>query len=160
MRRHTAIAGAGVLALVGAALASDVPGPDALLDRLRHEHHGVRWDPDSGVAADLDGDGRADAAVLGVAGERVIVAVGTTPIGVEMRVQYLEFPVSGSAALGVCRLPVRLVREPQACALDDAPLPGCRMLPGAAGLALEDGECDAVHLYWDHDAQRVAVWRR
>jgi hypothetical protein len=60
----------------------------------------------------------------------------------------------------VCQFPVHLTAEPLDCKPDGASLPGCKQLPGTLQLVIDDGECDAIRVYWDHDKRTLNWWRR
>jgi len=74
--------------------------------------------------------------------------------------QTLEFGVASGAQDAVCALPVALSTSPSSCDADGRALPGCVAMPGTLHLSIDDGACDAIHLYWNHDAGRMAWWRR
>ena len=142
------------LALLLAAATATLPAQS--LRALRAAAPQVKWDTIA-VRGDFDGDGKTDEAYLGRANGRVYlgIVVRTAP-----KPQLLDFAISPSVQQGVCHEPVTLTLE----ALDYdpgevGPLPGFRRSKDATGLRLDDDACDAVHLYWDHDAHRMAWWR-
>jgi hypothetical protein len=153
----------GLLAclLIGGSLdAEEILSADMLLDFLRHDRPSTRWDAASTVAADFNGDGRLDMAALGAEGSGIVLAAAVRADGTYMAVQYLSFAVGGEAQAAVCATPVTLEAEPLLCEVDGRTLPGCVANPRASGLALSDDDCDAVHLYWDHEKAAMAWWRR
>ena len=113
------------------------------------------------VVGDLDGDGKPDAAMLGMEERNgVVIAVATHGADGGVNVQYLPFAVDRNSQAAICALPARLETRPLSCANAGDPLPGCRDSPPAAELNLVDEECDSIHLYWNHDKGSVAWWRR
>lgn len=109
------------------------------------------------VRGDFDGDGIIDRATL-VQNENN-VGISIEHGGTSVEPQVLEFGVNPSVQNAICQLPAELISTPQDCGPLDEPLPGCRILPGAVDLTLSDGECDSIHLYWNHEESRMAWWR-
>jgi hypothetical protein len=56
-------------------------------------------------------------------------------------------------------LPAELSASPVMCNPMDDSLPGCKEFPGTVSLSLRGGDCDAIHMYWDHGAGQMAWWR-
>jgi hypothetical protein len=112
---------------------------------------------DHRVAVDLDGDGQPDPASTEQTSGVVRLAVESSALRATVR---LEFGVSRARQDAVCQLPVRLMTEPLDCRPDGALLPGCKPLPDTLQLVLDDGECDAIRVYWDHDKRALNWWRR
>ena len=105
----------------------------------------VKWLPKSVVTADFTCQGRKQQAILE---SRVDQAIGGIPEAL---------PASGDRSLLGNSDSVVLKAE----GLDynpkedmDFPLPGFRQSKTCKGLNLSDGETDASHLYWNHDALR------
>mgnify|MGYP003454779018 FL=1 len=109
------------------------------------------------VRGDFDGDGILDSATL-IQSERKI-EISIDHGGSSAAAQVLEFGVDPSVQEAICQLPAKLTSTPQNCSPMDEPLPGCKLVPGAIGLTLSDGECDSIYLYWDHGASKMAWWR-
>ncbi len=111
------------------------------------------------VQADLDGDGTVDSATLTQDHARVglVVRVGSRAP------QTFEFRADPAAQDAVCTLPVTLETAPSNChpeGPEGGSLPGCVASAGKIDLAIVDGSCDAIHLYWNGDRQRLDWWRR
>ena len=111
------------------------------------------------VRGDVDGDGQLDSATLTQDHERVwlSVRVGSRAL------QAFEFRADPAVQNAVCTLPVLLVRAAATCypeGPDSGSLPGCVESPGKIDLAIEDGSCDVIHLYWNRDRERLEWWRR
>lgn len=108
------------------------------------------------VNGDFDGDGAADQATL-VQHEPFVEltvkrAAAATP-------ESFRFAVDASSQAAICSLPATLEVSPASCAGEDEPLPGCRNVQGKMDLSISDDACDAIHLYWNEEAQRMAWWR-
>jgi len=118
----------------------------------------VQWDS-SAVKADFNGDGQTDFAHLGRANGRIFVGI---VLGGSSRVESLDFAISAAEQRAICSEPATLVMESSDYdpAADIGPLPGFRRSKTTKGLRLSDGECDSIHLYWDHALDHMAWWRR
>lgn len=111
------------------------------------------------VRGDLDGDGSVDSATLTQDHERIRLSVRVGSRGP----QVLEFRADPAAQDAVCTLPVVLARAASTCypeGPEGGSLPGCVESPRKIDLAIEDGSCDAIHLYWNRDRERLEWWRR
>jgi hypothetical protein len=117
----------------------------------------VRWDAKSGVRADFDCDERPDRAFLGRNAGRVYVglvrAAGQKP-------EILEFAVSAAVQEAICAEPAKLAIE----SLDYDPteavgtIDGFRRSRTCKGLRLSGGECDSIHLFWNHASKSLDSW--
>jgi hypothetical protein len=108
------------------------------------------------VRADLDGDGQPDSISLDQrSGHLTLVVLVSSTSSTKI----LEFGV-GQSQQAVCRLPVRLSAERLDCEPDGIALPGCRQVQEANTLVLDDGECDAIRVFWDHEKGALGWWRR
>lgn len=115
------------------------------------------------LSVDLNGDGRTDVVRIARQGDNNVVL--TAEIRLEnghVQSQSLNFEIARDRQAAICAWPVQLVAEP----LNYDPDPGVGVLPGyqksnqAIGLRISDGECDDIHIYWNHDARRVDWWRQ
>lgn len=120
----------------------------------------VQWDANSGVIANFDGGQNTGGAVLGYAGNKVLLAIQTSSVGKSRRIQYLEFSVGPGSQAAICSAPAKLVVYPLECTTEDGALPGCKAAKGMSGLSVVDGECDSIHLYWSHSLHKMQWWRR
>jgi hypothetical protein len=110
------------------------------------------------VTADFDGDGYTDTATLRQESRNVFVTV-TRGGPNAAKPQVLAFGVDPARQDAICGLPAALAIEQQQCSPMDETLAGCKAIPNSAALRLAGGECDAVHLYWNHDAGEMDWWR-
>ncbi|MDC8784798.1 hypothetical protein [Roseateles koreensis] len=120
----------------------------------------IRWDSASAVAGDFDGRSSRGGAMLGYAGSKVYLAIQAGSRGKSLRYQYLEFGVGPGAQAAICSAPAKLEVYPLECSMEEGELPGCKATKGASGLSIVDGDCDSIHLYWDHVSNRMQWWRR
>ena len=113
---------------------------------------------DQRIAADLDGDGQPDSALLTQTAERLRLSLKLS--AAPQSVAAVEFGVDPARQDAVCRLPVRITAEPLDCEPDGVSLPGCKQQPPASELVIEDGDCDAIRIYWNHEKGALSWWRR
>lgn len=127
------------------------------VETLQHTHPDIKWDKASLVKADFNGDRVPDSAILGYKKKQVIVAIAPGHLQ-NGKAQLLKFGI-GSDQDSICALPAKLVTEKLICATEGDVLPGCKVGAGAKGLALSGGECDSIHMYWNHKAKHMEWWR-
>ena len=113
---------------------------------------------DPAQVADLDCDGRPDSVALirtdSLITLRVHRAAVTDPTILKISV--------GQYQNGVCSRQAVVVLEDQRSGPDPAEfgdLPGFVPSETCMGFRVEDGDCDALHVYWNRDLQRFASWR-
>jgi hypothetical protein len=112
------------------------------------------------LSVDLDGDGAPES--IRLVQENAQVSITVEGQSVTDGSQTLTFGVDPARQDAVCTLPVTLTPAASDCApeaLGAQTLPGCVVKPTARGLTLSDGQCDAIHLYWNHDTRGLAWWR-
>jgi hypothetical protein len=126
------------------------------LDSLRARAPSVVWDT-AAVRADVDGDGVVDDAYLGRARGRIFVGL---VLGGAKNVDVVDFAISASIQQAICSEPAMLTAEPTNNPVETVgPLKGFRPSARASGLRLAGGDCDSIHLYWDHDQNQLSWWR-
>ena len=159
MIRRIAVVVLFALVPVGSVVASAVPSDD-FLAALGAARADVRWDRNSVVARDFDGDGKADFAVVGYVGAGLVVATRVSKDAKPSDIQYVSFGI-GNAQDSICTAPAHLVWTPLVCDINGTRLPGCDESRGVSGLTLSDrdGDCDPINLYWDHTQHRMGWWR-
>ena len=114
---------------------------------------------DQSISVDLDGDGRADVVRLETTADHVRVTVAATSTKSTVHVDFA--PPGRQQQDSVCKYPVKLVAEKlDGCDIDGETLPGCRNSQSKWEVALEDGDCDSIRVYWDHDRKALGWWRR
>lgn len=129
------------------------------LARLSRSYPEVRWDTSSVVTADFNGDKISDRAGIGYKGGQVIVSISMGHNKNHGKAQLLSFGVGAGIKDAVCEVPATLKVEPLECNAEDSLLPGCKRLSAAKGLSLSGGECDSIHLYWNHLTKQMEWWR-
>jgi hypothetical protein len=148
---------AAFFGLPSQSLASQVKR-DVALHLLSSARPDVRWDPKSGLIADFDCDGSPDAAFLGRTEGNVFVGLVRAA---SAQPEILEFGVGGAAQSALCDGPGKLALE----SLDYDPAEEVSRIDGfvrsrrCKGLVLSGGECDPIHLFWNHKTNRLEWWR-
>ncbi len=112
------------------------------------------------VCADFDGDKLIDQAVIGLTDKAIFVAIRSRVIGKKSITQVLEFGVGRGIQAAICELPAKLEIDNLDCQMDDGALPGCKANKLAKSLDLSDGQCDSIHMYWNHEKNAMVWWRR
>jgi hypothetical protein len=118
----------------------------------------VKWDAKTALRADFDCDGSLDQAFLGRLAGKVYVGLVRAAT---KQPDILEFGVDPSAQAAICQEPAKLKIE----SLDYDPTEAGGKIDGfqrsrrCKGLVLSDGQCDSVHLFWNHQTKRLAWWR-
>ena len=141
--------------------ASSPLSPDVAYEEIATNNPNVRWDRRSLVEADFNDDGYTDFAMIGYKEVDLVLAVhASSHVGSRYRSELLPIGVGGSIQGAVCSLPVTLSIHEQVCDPGEGLLAGCRESKRSKSLSLEDGECDSIHLYWNHDEERMEWWRR
>lgn len=128
--------------------------PAKPLEVLRKQEARVQWDPASLVEADLDQDGRKDAALLGFRKDGAVVGIVQGPVSPRSRTWTLEFGWKGGGQHDLCSkdVGIELERLEELESPEEIPTQGL-------GINLHDDRCDAFHIYWDAKKQRYEWWR-
>jgi hypothetical protein len=129
---------------------------DVPLDELSAVDSSVVWET-AAVRADVNGDGSVDAAYLGRARGRIYVGLVLGGSGI---VSILDFAISSGIQDAICSEPATLSIEDLDYPIEEVgPLEGVRSSTNAVGLRLSGGQCDSIHLYWNHDRNQLSWWR-
>ena len=131
---------------------------DNFFATLMRTHSEIKWDKSSLVTADFNGDKIKDSAALGYKDDQIVIGISMGHMR-NGKPQLLPFSIEAGIQAAICALPATLGTEPLICTAEDSRLPGCKQLAGAKGLFLAGGECDSVHLYWNHRTKRMDWWR-
>jgi hypothetical protein len=112
------------------------------------------------LAGDVDCDGHADAISYAVSPEMVSVEVRFSQKG--RAAQSLTFAIGANSQNSLRAAPAEVDLEsldfdPKAEGQGD--LSGFQRSKVCKGIVLDDQQSDPIHVYWDHDAHRLAWWR-
>ena len=112
------------------------------------------------LTGDVDCDGHADAISYFVSSGAVSVEVRFSQKG--HATQSLTFAIGADSQKSLRAAPAKVSLE----SLDFDPkdeemgdLPGFQRSKFCKGIVLDDQQSDPIHVYWDHDAHRLAWWR-
>jgi hypothetical protein len=131
---------------------------EGFLAKMSRTYPEIRWEKSSVLTADFNGDKIMDSAALGYKNDQVIIGISMGHKK-NVKVQLLPFTIGAGIQAAVCALPATLNTEPLECTAEDRPLRGCKQLAAAKGLLLSGGECDPIHLYWNHLTKQMWWWR-
>jgi hypothetical protein len=125
-----------------------------LLEGLRRDDPAVNWT--DVLEVDVDGDGVADAVLLGHAASRVFVSV----VLATSRAPRFSFAFPAWVPAGLCGDPAaaRVRVEVGRPDTRDPDAPTSSTPPGSQGFRLDAGDCDALHFFYDGTS--VQWWRR
>jgi hypothetical protein len=118
----------------------------------------VQWDAASVLSADFDCDGRRDQVLLGRSPGKVFIGLVRA---VPSKPEILEFAVDASLQAAICQEPAKVEVE----SLDYDPadavgkIPGFRRSRTCRGIQLSGGDCDSVHIFWNHQTKHLGSWR-
>ena len=144
-----------LVALAGPSQASTAQEALRALTKLRAD---VSWKSSSGLVADIDCDERPEQVFVGRTSGTILIGVVPTTGG---KPEVFEFSVGGAQA-GVCQEPVSVEME----SLDFDPdeqglfIRSFQQSKSCKGLQFSGVGCDATHLFWNHDEQRLDWWKR
>lgn len=124
----------------------------------------VKWVDDSAVVADIDCDGTQDQSKIGYQNSNVILSV---TLGGSDHEQLLSFGLgSGTRQDSLCGATASLSKEIPPQNNDDTFTYGLGAIPdghiyrqGCFDLNLSGGECDSIHIYWNHNKNKLYWWR-
>ena len=120
----------------------------------------VKWDPATIVRADVDCDGVEDKGQLGYIGKSVRL---TVTLGATQATQFLEFGLGDSMAQdSLCGTDAKLEIEDMDYDLIEAfgeNPEGFQQSKTCKGLRVMGGECDSMHIFWNHATKNINWWR-
>lgn len=112
----------------------------------------ANWGTDPYLAADLNGDGEEELVLVGRGGSDVFIGVAPAKPDATSRAWMVRFGVAANRQDALCGSDVTLAAE--------TPEPPAVTAKGARGVRVDDGECDAFHIYWDPTGEKLRWWRR
>ena len=135
-----------------------------LLSPLLSYAQSPKWDSESEVAADINCDGKIDKAKIGYLKSEVVLSVA---LGGSDNEQSLRFGIGSNAKQNsLCGTSVHLSSEIPPRDDEDTFIYGLGVVPeghifqeGCSDLRLSSGECDSIHVYWNHTKNQLSWWR-
>ena len=144
---------------LSALIAACLPAPEPPSSVLSAQHPEFAWSNTASETTDFDGDGTQDFLTLGTSdvGAAIAVVAGSPP-----RAYVLAFGTTGSEQLGTCGVPTGFVvhakQPPDPRAYVDLPA-GYSACPECPALTVGAGECDPLHVFWNHETNSLGWWR-
>jgi hypothetical protein len=129
---------------------------------LQKAYPKLKWQADSAVIVDINADGIKDVAVLGYAGKTAAVGICLGSKTKLDQAKILEFSRGGQEQRGMCGKTAKLLVEKQSEAPKEAveEFPeGYRICRKCFEIAVDDGLCDPIHIYWNHKTKELDWWR-
>jgi predicted small secreted protein len=148
------LAGPLVLAACSANTAGRAGRPADVLEIAKAREPKVTWKGKGVLEADIDCDGTEDYVLEGRKGKDVLVMVVLGPATKSSKTAVQELPVEE-----LCGEPVALTLESLDYDPEAGGVPGFKRSRKCKGLNLGSGECDAVHLFWNHETASLDTWR-
>lgn len=121
-----------------------------------------KWQSDTVVTLDINADGRQDMAVLGYSEKTAAVGVILGSTTNSKHTKILEFSRGRDEQRGICGKTAKLLIEKQSKAPKEAleELPeGYHICTRCYEIAVDDGLCDPIHIYWNHKTKELDWWR-
>lgn len=120
------------------------------------------WSVRDAVLLDMDGDGSLDLVTLGTSDQGA--AVGVVLGGLQGSAQILAFSISPNRQLATCGPPSGFSHGPKSPPDPTASVglpPGYNRCSSCPELIVSGtGECDPLHVFWDHETNALGWWRR
>lgn len=146
--------------LAGLSSAADAETREDAARAMKATRADVRWDPTTLAEGDFNADGKPDFAMVGYLGEGLVLIVrASSGRGRSYTNDIQGFGIGPEIQAAICEAPARLRVDEQLCNPMDELLPGCRPSKKANALNLSGGECDSIHLFWNHKTNRMDWWR-
>ena len=129
---------------------------------LQKTYPKYKWQSNSIVYLDINADGFKDVAVLGYADKSAAVGVFFGSSAKSNQTKILEFARGGQEQRGMCSKTAKLLVEKQSNhpkeATEEFP-EGYRICKRCFEIAVDDGLCDPIHIYWNHKTKALDWWR-
>ncbi len=129
---------------------------------LQKAYPKFKWQTDSAIIVDINADGFKDVAVLGYAEKTAAVGICLGSKTKLNQTRILEFSRGGQEQRGMCGKTAKLLVEKQSEAPKEAieEFPeGYRICKKCFEIAVDDGLCDPIHIYWNLKTRELDWWR-
>jgi hypothetical protein len=122
----------------------------------------VRWEYDSKRIADIDCDGYPDEIIIGYLKSKFQIKVIPSSTKIPSIITFgLGDPMQQD---GLCGLEVELTFYPSdSDAIEEEfgeVFEGYKSGPNCLDINLSAGDCDSIHVFWNHDTKHINWWRR
>lgn len=120
----------------------------------------IKWDESSTIEADMNCDGTPDVAKLGYFDKHVRLSVTISPNGSSQFIDFgLGMPGYQDALCGT--YPVLTIEDMDYDLIEvfgENP-EGFKRSKACKGLNVRAGECDSMHIFWNHETNHINWWR-
>lgn len=120
----------------------------------------IKWDESSTIEADINCDGTPDIAKLGYFDNHVRLSVTPSPNGPSQFIDFgLGMPGYQDALCGKDPvLSAEAIEHDLTEEIGENPQ-GYKPSKTCKGLNISAGECDSMHIYWNHETNHINWWR-
>lgn len=121
----------------------------------------VRWEKEPAFKIDLDCDGKQDDIYLGYVGSDFLVKAMVSSQEKSSRLQFgLSQPSRQDAICGSIPKLGRFETSPEMFQEIFGEVPeGYEFSPQCSELEISGGECDSIHIFWNHKTKEMNWWR-
>lgn len=143
--------------VIASGIAQTKPSDDAASALNAVAKTKVAWNFAKAKVADVTCDGKPDRVLFGVSKGKVWM--GMLPGG-GGKPQTAAFPLHASGQDSFCGVPAGIGIYSLNCNPDaTGKLDGCKPIRGCKEFAIDGGECDNFHFYWNSRDRRLDYWR-
>lgn len=129
---------------------------------LQQAYPNFMWQKDTAVVIDINADGVNDIAVLGYTDDKAAVGIVSGSPSKSFNTKILDFNRGRDTQRGMCgktaKLIVEKTSETPKEALEVFP-EGYRICDKCFEVAVEDGLCDPITIYWNYKTNELGWWR-
>ena len=120
----------------------------------------IKWDETSTVKADINCDGTPDIAKLGYFDKQVRLSVTIDPDGPSQFIDFgLGMPGYQNALCGTDPVLTIEVMDYDLVEVFGENPEGFKQSKTCKGLNVRAGECDSMHIFWNHETNHINWWR-
>ena len=129
---------------------------------LQKAYPSFTWQKKSAIYIDINADGVNDIAVLGDTEDKAAVGIVSGAPSKAFNTKILDFNRGRDTQRGMCGKTAKLLVEKQSEApkeaLEEFP-EGYRICDKCFEIAVDDGLCDPMHIYWNYNTNEFGWWR-
>lgn len=121
----------------------------------------IKWDGKSTVKADINCDGKLDISRIGYLNKDVVVEVKLSGLDEKRTISFgLDSSIHQSSLCGKVAYLAKEVPDNEVFEYGLGKVPeGHNSANGCYDLKLSGGECDSIHVYWNHMKNKLDWWR-
>ena len=129
---------------------------------LQKTYPKFNWQVDTAVIIDINADGLKDIAVFGYTDDKAAVGIVSGAPSKSFNTKILDFNRGRDTQRGMCGKTAKLLVEKTSEAPKEAfeLFPeGYRICDECFEIAVDDGLCDPMHIYWNYKTNELDWWR-